>query len=311
MIMEKKRPLIENEHKEMPFYVCRLRNALLTCDGSSKTIEVILDRKDFLENLDLNASGMSRNPWIEKLTKRKNPSSDFVRQQLDIFEKTGKAELANDENPIRWLGSGTILILKTPEEKEYLVLNQRYQSLAWGGFFDGNGGYSSAITDMLLPATLALKELQEEVIITDSTENIDFASAESNVLPIKNPTRVIVHFSGQTFTTDNLKLIVDADTATIDFRQILCLNIQNLDNLTFMDGEARFVNKTDQVLQKRPILLFSLTEIRKMFQDGKGVIPVKGFINATKIDESKLKNYTATKDTLTPTLKLTLEDFFK
>lgn len=309
--MEKKRPILENEHKNMPFYVCRLRNGLLTCDGIARTLEVTLDRRDFIENIDLDDNGMSQNPWIQKLTKRKNPSSDFVRQQLNIYEETGKAELADNENPVRWLGSGTILIVKTSEGKEYLVLNQRHKSFAWGGFFDGNGGYSSTITDMLLPATLALKELQEEVIITDGTENIDFSLAKSTVLRIKNPTRVIVHFSGQSFTTDNLKLIVDPDTATVDFRQILCLNIQNLDNLTFMDQETMFTNKNSQTLQERPILLFSLGDVREMFQDGKGIIPVKGFLGAKKIEEPELKNYFATKDTLTPTLRLTLEDFFE
>jgi len=295
----------------MPFFVAKLKQAILFRNGNSTILEVTINEKDFLKDLKLDQRGMSTLPWIIKLTKRENPSADFLEKQLDIFKETGSGILANSKNPVRWLGSGVILFLKTSAKDGYLVVNQRHKNYTWGGFFDGNGGFSSSIKDMLYPSKLALKELKEEMVIKSGRKRLKHSSIPSKEIPIKKSTVVIVHFKNKSYKTNNLKLIVDPDTGTIDFRQIRQIYINNLNNLTFVDGEKRFINKKDQTLQERPILIFSLEDVKEMFQAKKSIVPIKGFKNSVRIDETNLVKYRMTKYNLAPTLKLTLEDYFK
>ena len=291
--MKKEHPIIENEHKEMPFYICRLEKASLNRTGNATTIEVYLNSKNFLENVSLDETGMSTNPWIELLTKRKNPSRDFLKRQLELFEKGESVEIADENNPIRWVGSGALLILETADEKQYAVLNKRHPKFAWGNFYDANGGYSSSIVDMLNPDTLAKREVAEEIKIEKRGNELKFDLLNPSALLPKNPVQAIIHFKGQTFITDNLILIIDPETGTIDFRQILKIRLETLEGIVITDHEEMFADKTSKISQKRPILTVPLEELIAIRETNRVIT---------------LPEFTITQELLTPSLKAILEN---
>lgn len=293
-----------NQHEESPFYVCALKKAFLTKKGDKTTIEAFLERRDFTDARPLDENGMSINPWIKLLTKRHNPSAKFLDNQMAIFRKEKSTEIANNENPLRWVGSGALLILETKDQKRYAVLNKRHPNYAWGDFFDANGGLCSSISDMLLPGNLGRKELEEEVVIFENGRKVPFDKMDLRIIKPKHQTEAIVHFKGQVFNTKNLIIIIDSDTGTVDFRQIFKVKIKTLDNLIFVDGEERFTKEDNKVSQNRPTLLFNLDDLKRSATNPElKVTPVKGFLNGNEINQTEKSQYGLNEKLITPALR--------
>jgi hypothetical protein len=99
--------------KSNPFYVCAAHDITITKMKQGFRVDVNLPpynkSEDYLNGRPLDKNGFSKNPWIIKLTKRKNPSADFVRKQLKLLDKSKSVKLADKNHPIRWLGSGAML----------------------------------------------------------------------------------------------------------------------------------------------------------------------------------------------------------
>lgn len=249
---------VSNEHKDMPFFICRLENAVLHYEKGKKTLEVFLERKNFIDTKDLDERGIAKNPWLEELRNGRNKNGSFVKGQMDLIGALKDVTIADAEHPIRWVGSGALLILKDRSGKRHAVLNERHPLSSWPGYMDANGGFSSSIKDMLLPGELGDKELNEEVIIKRDGKRIPITAK-----PLKFPgsTTAVVHFKGQVFTTPDLILVVDAETGVIDFRRIVEMEIDDIKNFTFEDGETRYTGKNEEVLQGRKIFTMTVDRL--------------------------------------------------
>lgn len=287
-----------------PFYICALKKAYLSRKGDITTIEAFINRIDFLDARPLDVHGMSINPWLRLIMKGQNPSAEFLDNQMALFEKGNRVEIANGENPIRWVGSGALLILETKNRKKYAILNKRHPKYAWGGFFDANGGYSSSIVDMILPEKLGRRELEEEVVIFEKGQKLPLKKMDLQIIRPKHQAEAVVHFEGQMFNTKDLILIIDSKTATVDFRQIFEAKIETLENLIFVDGEERFTNKRDKVFQNRPMLLFDLDDLKSStVNPALKITPVKGFIGGREINDTENSQYELNQKLITPTLR--------
>lgn len=246
--------------KKTPFYICKLKKAYL----SKNTLEVFLDSKDFLDARPLDKKGQSKNKWIIQITKRQNPSKNFLNKQLKKVTSEKPISIATQKHPLRWLGSGALLILRDKNSKRYAILNKRHPLSAWGNYLDANGGYSSTVSDMLSPKKLGMRELIEEIIIFKKGKNISLENENLKEVKIKNPVEVIINYKNKKIVEKNLILIIDSATATIDFRQIFELCVSNIGDYTFFDGETRFNKPDNEISQNRKIFLMELDKLKKL-----------------------------------------------
>lgn len=287
--------------EKTPFYICAVRRSTLAIKNSVTILDVFLDKKDFVDPRPLDEHGMSLNPWIIALTNRRNPAKDFLIKQLNKFKKTGFAVLADETHPIRWCGSGAVLILEDDSKNKYLVVNKRHANAAWGNYFDGYGGYSSSKADMLNPVKLGLREFAEEI-------KFNIKHKPKIIKPDKN-SKIVIHFQKRKYIYNNLNIIIDSETGTVDFRVLSLLKIKNLDNLKITDHETIFINKKSQRRQKRPVLLYDFEDINKLVSGkNRTAIPVKGYYENNVIDNKSLKEYKISLSVMTPTLLATLKN---
>lgn len=297
--------------KSNPFYICAANDITITKKIQGYNLNVNLppykDSKVYINGRPLDKNGFSKNPWIIKLTKRKNPSAGFIRKQLKLLDKLESVKLADKKHPIRWLGSGAMLIIRTAYGKEYAVLNKRHITSAWGGYFDANGGYGSSLTDLLSPKKLAIREISEEIKFI-SPKGINLKTAKLYSISLNPQTSVSVRYNNKKYISRNLALIVDPDTGTVDFRQVFRVNIKSLDELILTDGETRFANPHKEILQGRPILLYLLSDLKKMAgRPNFRPVPIKGYENKNEMDKLKLKKFAISNKTITPALTCILK----
>lgn len=251
---------IADKMKNSPFYISKLKSAFL----SKGCLEVFLDSKDFLDARPLDNNGWSKNKWIIDITNRKNPSANFLNNQLKKINSKNKIQIATDKHPLRWLGSGALLILKEKGGKKYAILNKRHLRSAWGGYLDANGGYSSSVPDMLSPNKLGLRELCEEVIIFKNGKKVNLKKIKLKEIPLKFPTDVYIYYKNKKIVEKNLILIIDSKTATIDFRKIFELSISKISEYSLKDEETYFINQKSEINQNRNIFVMELEKLKKL-----------------------------------------------
>ena len=259
--MMPKKEWVSDEHKNMPFFICRLERAVYHTGSKENILEVWLNRNNFIDASSLDARGLAKNSWLEGLRVGKNPHAQFVKKQLE--RRDGEIVIADGEHPIRWVGSGGLLILKDKKGGEYAVLNRRHPLASWPGHIDANGGYSSSVADMCFPGELGERELKEEVIIKQKGKRIPL-----NITPrhIPGATTVIVHFKGQEFVTPDLILVIDSNTGVIDFRRVYEMEIGNFFDYSFEDGEKRHTGENIEVSQGREIFVIRLKNLISRFK---------------------------------------------
>jgi hypothetical protein len=293
------------EHLESPFYICKLDKAFLKHDGETTIIEAFLNSKNILMNLALDQFGMSTNPWIKTLTARQNPSAAFLTEKQKLFAEGTDVQIANEENPVRWVGSGALVILETSDGQKYAILNKRHKKYTWADYYDANGGYSSSDGDMIRPDFLAKREVAEELLFVQNDIPLPIELLDPEIIQPKKPVTAIVHYKGQAVRTNNLILIIDKETGTIDFRQILKIKLPNLINLFITDREDMFVDKTNKASQGRPILLVPLNGLVEVIKKDMTLIPFRVFATSGDVNPY---NYKITNNLLTPALRSILQN---
>lgn len=286
-------------HEEAPFYVCRLTNAKLLHTPKNPKLVVTFERDQLLDPRPLDKNNHSLNPWIIELTSGGNQHAEFLKEAFADFEKGRDVVLADEEHPVRWLGSGALLILKD-KSGEYAVINKRTGSFIWENRFDANGGLASSIKDMLYPRELGVRELKEEVKIT-ARSGVGINPKLREIKP-KNSYDVEVHFKGQVFETEGLIFVPDAKAGTLDFRSIYSAEVSDVRKLVLSDMETIVSKNGKNLPTSRPILIFKLKDLIKMYRGSSIARPVAGFINGQKIKPSELANYRVKKGLLTPVL---------
>ncbi len=238
------------------------------------------------------------NPWLRQLRLGQNPGAEFLKRQIDELAQASPGDvitLATDENPMRWAGSGGILLIADANGGVLTPLNIRPEYAFYGNRLDANGGLSSSVFDWLRPDVLGLREIAEEVIVVANGKIVlpvnlkDDEAVLSGLdidqltdrqrkvagsvlgetgypvvpVPVEDVTpadvseTISVHFEDRVFVSHGA-CFVDPATGSLDLRKIYRMTVESIDDLIIVDGET---DEDPSRSRNRDILLFNKDDL--------------------------------------------------
>lgn len=225
---------------------------------------------------------------------------DLSQAQTDT-----EIQIAKDSAPLRWAGGGGMVILTDSEGKSVvpLIVRARTRHSFHEGCLEAMGGLSGSIVDLFNPQALALRETLEELLMWTKTTHLHpqlppdtdpyvlfeelshrqrmivessisragyFDSRQANMRVATNRLNsdhqdVFTIKSRDGMSQTNGLGIVDATTASIEFRQIYEITLPcKIEEITILDGETAFDHPYQS--RDREVLVFALEDLTDAYR---------------------------------------------